>query len=80
MKKIMAMLTATSMFAAVLAGCGTKADVAPAAGEAETTSEAAATEAAATEEATGEAQVLKVAAFEGGYGAEMWTEVAKAFE
>ncbi len=25
-------------------------------------------------------QVLKVAAFEGGYGAEMWTEVAKAFE
>lgn len=25
-------------------------------------------------------QVLKVAAFEGGYGADMWTEVAKAFE
>lgn len=27
-----------------------------------------------------ENQVLKVAAFEGGYGADMWTEVAKAFE
>ena len=28
----------------------------------------------------GENQVLKVAAFEGGYGADMWTEVAEAFE
>lgn len=27
-----------------------------------------------------EEQVLKVAAFEGGYGSELWTEVAKAFE
>ena len=27
-----------------------------------------------------EAQTLKVAAFEGGYGADMWTKVAEAFE
>ncbi len=32
------------------------------------------------DDASGEPQTLKVAAFEGGYGADMWSEVATAFE
>ena len=34
----------------------------------------------ADEDITGEEQVLKVAAFEGGYGGEMWDEVVQAFQ
>lgn len=62
-----------ALSASLLAGCGggEKPDT-------KTSSEGDKNETKQEEQA--EEQVLKVAAFEGGYGSEIWTEVAKAFE
>lgn len=65
-KKLISALLCTAMAATMLAGCGDKGGDG---GSAE----------GGNEDASGD-KVLKVAAFEGGYGADMWTEVAEAFE
>lgn len=87
LKKVISALLVMTMTASLLAGCGGKSDDAPAAAEdtSASTQEAAPEEAAPAadaeeEPAQVEEQVLKVAAFEGGYGADMWSEVAAAFE
>lgn len=86
MKKALAMLLVTAMTAATLAGCGAKTD------DKSTTTDSTTTESTdkttttpeTTEptepEAKVEEQVLKVAAFEGGYGSDVWKEVVAAFE
>lgn len=84
-KKMVAALLAAVMTVGTLAGCGQApaAEEAPAA-EQETEAPAETEAEAPAETETAEAPVLegtlKVAAFEGGYGADLWTEVAKAFE
>lgn len=87
LKKVISALLVMTMTASLLAGCGGKSDNAPAATEdtSASTQEAAPEEAAPAadaeeEPAQVEEQVLKVAAFEGGYGADMWSEVVAAFE
>lgn len=92
LKKVISAVMALTMTASVLAGCGGSGDTAqtPAAdNSAGTAQQEAPKEEAKQEEPKAEAeeaepeveeQVLKVAAFEGGYGAEMWSEVAAAFE
>lgn len=64
--KLVALSLVTAMAATAVAGCGSKGS----GSESED----------GGSKSDGDGQVLKVAAFEGGYGAEMWTEVAKAFE
>ena len=91
LKKVVSSITALTMTAALLAGCGGSADSTqqaqtPAAdntaGQEAPKQEDTNTDAANTDAETpaAEEQVLKVAAFEGGYGADMWSEVAAAFE
>lgn len=81
MKKAISIMTATAMTISLLTGCG-GSDSANEANQAENTqtSEGTQTEESAEAETAVTEQVLKVAAFEGGYGADMWTEVAEAFE
>lgn len=81
MKKVISALLATTMAASLLAGCGGSG------GSTENSQADTSTDTAQTEqkEKSGDAsapeeQVLKVAAFEGGYGADMWSEVVAAFE
>lgn len=77
MKRLLSMILVLTMVLTMLAGCSSKK---------EDTTESAPTdtiEAVEDKEDTTEEvkeQVLKVAAFEGGYGASMWTEVVSAFE
>lgn len=85
MKKMLAVTLAAVLTASAITGCGGSAGgdtPAPAAEGGSTESEAADTGTESNAEAAaGEVnQVLKVAAFEGGYGAELWTEACKAFE
>ena len=95
LKKVLAAVMTLAMSASVLAGCGGNNNTAQTQttdNAAQTTDSAAQTAdnaAQTTQEETKtdadagaqvEEQVLKVAAFEGGYGAEMWSEVAAAFE
>ena len=75
MKKIIALLLALTMVMG-LAACGGSA---PAATEAPK-ADAPAAETTATEASVAEAATIKVAAIETGYGAQMWSEVAAAFE
>lgn len=89
LKKVVSSITALTMTAALLAGCGGSTgntEQAPAP-EADNTASQTEQEAPKQEETKADAetsaveeQVLKVAAFEGGYGADMWSEVAAAFE
>ncbi len=89
LKKVVPSITALTMTAALLAGCGGSTgntEQAPAP-EADNTASQTEQEAPKQEETKADAetsaveeQVLKVAAFEGGYGADMWSEVAAAFE
>ena len=72
-KKLLSALLSVAMVASLLVGCGGTTTEAPAE---EATTEAPAEE-ATTEEA---AQVVKVAAVETAYGAEIWTKVAAEFE
>lgn len=65
--KLVALSLVTAMAATAVVGCGSKGSDS---GSADKDSK----------KSDGDGQVLKVAAFEGGYGADMWTEVAKAFE
>lgn len=85
LKKVISALLVTTMTASLLAGCGGSSNdsSAPAADNSADTAqseEAAPAANDAEEPAQVEEQVLKVAAFEGGYGADMWSEVAAAFE
>jgi len=91
LKKVISTVLALTMMASVLAGCGagdTQKTPAPAGDGASGSSQQEAPKEETRQEETkaeaetpaAEAQVLKVAAFEGGYGAEMWSEVAAAFE
>ncbi len=87
MKKVISALLATTMAASLLAGCGGSGDSAETS-QTDTSADASQTEETAGTEETEESadapaveeQVLKVAAFEGGYGADMWSEVVAAFE
>ncbi len=81
MKKVISALLVTAMATSLLAGCGSSEN------STETTPADSSAEAAQTEQKEDagtdtavEEQVLKVAAFEGGYGADMWSEVVAAFE
>lgn len=82
-KKVVSIMMTAAMVAGLLAGCGSKDAQTP---QTEVKEEAAAaaeeTQAPQAEEeaAPAEAQVLKVAAFEGGYGADLWKEVCTKFE
>lgn len=83
MKKIISVLAITAMTASMLAGCGSS-DNTTSTSDNTTQAEAVQEETTQTE-SSGDAaavteQVLKVAAFEGGYGADMWSEVVAAFE
>ena len=95
MKKVVSSLLVAAMAASLLAGCGgsndqATTDSAPAdttseSSSADTDAEPADTTEASTEDTSDDAepaaeQTLKVAAFEGGYGADMWSEVVAAFE
>lgn len=65
-KKMLSVLLSAAMITAMLTGCGSTPK--------ETVD-------SKTPDGAGDSgQVLKVAAFEGGYGAEVWTEIAQAFE
>lgn len=70
MKKIIALLLTLAMVMA-LAACGSSAPAA---------TEAPKTDAPATEAPAAEPVTIKVAAIETGYGAQMWRDVAAAFE
>ena len=89
MKKVVSSLLVAAMAASLLAGCGgsndqATTDSAPAdttseSSSADTDTEPADTTEASTEDTSDDAepaaeQTLKVAAFEGGYGADMWSE------
>lgn len=88
------MLLITALSASLLAGCGGSGDKAADSKPADNTTSnntaeskpaestpADTTEKTPADEATPvEEQTLKVAAFEGGYGADMWSEVVAAFE
>lgn len=67
MKKATALLCATVLAIGSLAGCGASSGATTAEGD-------------GSSESGAKEQTLKVAAFEGGYGADMWDEVCKAFE
>ena len=91
-KKVVSSLLAAVMMTSLFTGCGGKDTPQPESKPATDTPAANNTadpapadtpsaDADKTDSApTYEEQTLKVAAFEGGYGAEMWTEVVKAFE
>ena len=82
-RKVMSLLLAGTMVATMFAGCGDKKEEAPATDNNNDTVEdtsAPADDAANEEDNAAEEQTLKVAALESGYGADMWTEVAAAFE
>lgn len=89
-KKIFAALLAAAMMTSVLSGCGNTESASNSEGSTagnsesssvtESSSQTEESQAPADNSGEVEEQVLKVAAFEGGYGAEMWSEVAAAFE
>lgn len=92
-RKLLSLLLVGAMSATMFAGCGNGGTDtnAPADDASNTADDAAANSEAPVEDvssdsevpeddASGEPQTLKVAAFEGGYGADMWSEVAAAFE
>lgn len=83
LKKVMASLLAVTMVGAMLTGCGDK----PAQNTGGSTPDSSTGSSVAensSDSGSGSGsevnQVLKVAAFEGGYGAEMWSEIVAAFE
>ncbi len=81
-KRVISVLLATAMVVGTLAGCGSTApakEEAPAADETQAPAEDA--QETETEEASAQALegTLKVAAFDGGYGTQMWTEVTNKF-
>lgn len=87
-KKTVSVLLAAAMALGTLAGCGNSAGTQAPAAEEPAAEQPAAEEPAAEEPAAEEPAAetatwegtLKVAAFEGGYGADMWTQVVQAFE
>ena len=83
MKKVISVLTAVTMAVTLFAGCGDSNK--PSESQVDNPVESSGEESQPEEsepEGTEEVkeQVLKVAAFEGGYGADMWSEVVAAFE
>lgn len=92
LKKVVSAVMALTMTASVVTGCGGSGGEAqaPAADNTSNSTQQEAPKEETKQEETkadegaetpaAEEQVLKVAAFEGGYGADMWSEVAAAFE
>lgn len=92
LKKVVSAVMALTMTASVMTGCGGSGGEAqtPAADNTSNSTQQEAPKEETKQEETkadegaetpaAEEQVLKVAAFEGGYGADMWSEVAAAFE
>ena len=83
LKKVISALLVMTMAASLLAGCGGSGNDAGSSGADSSSSDTAQTETSSEDAGGGSAveeQVLKVAAFEGGYGADMWSEVVAAFE
>lgn len=86
-KKMLSVILSTTLAVSMLAGCGSKQDDSAvsdttdkAEDTADDTADSGADEAADNTGSTDADQVLKVAAFEGGYGAELWSKVCAAFE
>lgn len=81
-RKLISTLLCISMVAALFTACGSKNDTNNAADQTteQDSVKGTPTGDAAKDVAVGETQILKVAVFEGGYGAEMWDEVVQAFE
>ncbi len=96
LKKVISALLISTMTVSLLAGCGGKTDTPAADNSGDTSKTEETKEPEAEKEAESEntdadseteseaepveEQTLKVAAFEGGYGADMWSEVVAAFE
>lgn len=82
LKKVMASLLAVTMVGAMLTGCGDKPAQNTGGSTPDSSTGSSAAEGSSSDSGSGSEvnQVLKVAAFEGGYGAEMWSEIVKAFE
>lgn len=78
-KKVISVLLATAMVSSALVGCGSNSD-APAKSDTPANEEKPADEEKPAEEEATATGTVKVAALEGGYGAELWNEVAAAFE
>ena len=95
LKKVISALLISTMTVSLLAGCGGKTDTPAADNSGDTSKTEETKEPEAEKEAESEntdadseteseaepveEQTLKVAAFEGGYGADMWSEVVAAF-
>lgn len=79
-KKVISTLLVTAMAASLLAGCGSSGSDAPAQDSASADSAKPAADNSSADAGAAEEQTLKVAVFEGGYGADMWSEVVAAFE
>ena len=81
-RKLISTLLCVTMAAGMMTACTGKGEGQDNAANEKTTAAESTngTETNNPEEVTGEKQVLKVAALEGGYGGEMWEEIAKAFE
>lgn len=82
MKKLLVMLLVVSMGLVMLVGCGTSSKKAneTSGDQTKVTTEPTKKAEEVVKEPVVEEQILKVAAFEGGYGADMWREVVAAFE
>ena len=77
MKKALSLVLALGMAASLLAGCGGTTSSSAPASEAGSTAASGSTAAAEGDYA---GQTLKVAAIETAYGADMWQQIADAFE
>ncbi len=80
-KRFISLLLCVAMVTTIATACGKK-DNSETTEETTKATQSETVESTTEEDATqsGEVKVLKVAALEGGYGADLWTEVAKAFE
>lgn len=81
LKKVMASLLAVTMVGAMLTGCGDKPAQNTGGSTPDSSTGSSVAENSSDSGSGSEVnQVLKVAAFEGGYGAGMWSEIVAAFE
>lgn len=80
MKKLVSLILVLAMVMSLAAGCSKQSDNKDASADPTKAATNETNEGKTEEPAEVTEQVLKVAAFEGGYGAGMWTEVAAAFE
>lgn len=80
MKKLISLIVVLAMLMSLSVGCSKQSETTDTSADPTKAAVTEAPEDKAEEVAEVTEQVLKVAAFEGGYGGSMWTEVAEAFE